>query len=100
MATGEEVKKLAALARISIADSELVKFTSEFDAVLAYVGQLETVELPQGAAVEKPRLRNIMREDGEPHAPGAYTEKIAEQFPAREGDALSVKQIISHDEAE
>jgi aspartyl/glutamyl-tRNA(Asn/Gln) amidotransferase C subunit len=98
MATTEEVKKLAALARIKIEGAELEKFTSEFDAILAYVGQLEKLDLPQGdASRERPVLRNVMREDGEPHAGGAYTEKLAEQFPAREGDALSVKQVITHD---
>lgn len=97
MATTEEVKKLAALARISIADAELEKFTSEFDAILAYVGQLEKLELPRGAAAEKPTLRNMMRKEGEPRMSGTLTEKLAAQFPAREGDALVVKQIISHD---
>ena len=97
MATVEEVKKLAALARISIADEELVKFTSEFDAILAYVGQLEALALPQDSTPEKPLTRNVMRADEKPHAPGIYTEKLASQFPAREGDALSVKQIIQHD---
>ena len=93
----EGVKKLAALARIRVADAELQKFTSEFDAILAYIGQLEKLKLPQGLKEEKPRMRNVMREDGLPHASGAYTEKLAEQFPAREGNALSVKQIISHE---
>ena len=98
MATTEEVKKLAALARIRVEDAELEKFTSEFDAILAYVGQLESLKLPQGDALrDKPMLRNVMREDGEPHATEMYTEKLAEQFPKREGDALSVKQIISHE---
>jgi aspartyl/glutamyl-tRNA(Asn/Gln) amidotransferase C subunit len=96
MATTEEVKKLAALARIKIDDAELGKFTSEFDAILAYVGQLEKLELQSGKET-KPPVRNVMREDSGPHAPGAYTERLAEQFPAREGNALSVKQIISHD---
>lgn len=113
MATVEEVKKLAALSRIKIEDAELEKFTKEFDAILAYVGQLEKLEIPTkvaggdssgavGAALRKggeakPELRNVMREDGEPRAPRSYTEKLAEQFPAREGDALRVKQILSHD---
>jgi len=96
MATREEVKKLAALARITVADAELEKFTGEFDAILAYVGQLEKLDLPKGEG-GKPPLRNVMRADGEPHTAGLYTEKLAEQFPAREGDALSVKQIITHD---
>lgn len=96
MTTMEEVKKLAALARIRVGDAELGKFTSEFDAILAYIGQLEQLELPKDEEA-KPPLRNVMRADGEPHAPRAYTEKLAEQFPQREGDALMVKQIISHD---
>lgn len=97
MATTEEVKKLAALARIEIGDAELEKFTSEFDAILAYVSQLEELEVPRDLAGGKPTLHNVMRVDGEPHASGAYTEKLAAQFPAREGDALSVKQIITHE---
>ncbi len=95
MTTTEEVKKLAALARVKVTDDELEKFTSEFDAILAYVGQLEKLELPTDKGA-KPALRNVMREDGEPHAGSAYTEKLAEQFPQREGDALSVKQILTH----
>jgi len=97
MATTEEVKKLAALARLTIEDAELEKFTSEFDAILAYVGQLESLELPADLAGGKPSLRNVMREDGAPHASGAYTAALAAQFPAREGDALVVKQIITHE---
>lgn len=96
MATADDVKKLASLARITISDEELAAFTDEFDAILSYVGQLESLALPEVAS-EKPALRNIMRADGEPHAPGAFTETLAAQFPAREGDALVVKQIIQHD---
>lgn len=96
MATKEEVQKLAALARIKIEENELESFTKEFDAILAYVGQLEELRLPEGKG-EKPPLRNVMREDGNPHEAGLYTEKLVEQFPAKEGDALSVKQIIIHD---
>ncbi|MFA5745153.1 MAG: Asp-tRNA(Asn)/Glu-tRNA(Gln) amidotransferase subunit GatC [Candidatus Paceibacterota bacterium] len=93
MATTEEVQKLAALARIKVEDAELEKFTREFDAILAYVETVSTVEI-SSAEEEKPLLHNVMRADGEPHAAGIYTEKIVEQFPAKEGDALSVKQIL------
>ncbi len=102
MATEEEVKKLAALARIKIEDAELAAFTREFDAILKYVGQLEKLELSEGKK-SKPALRNVMRADDEPHEGGIYIEKLAEQFPARlpaqagEGVYLEVKQIISHE---
>lgn len=97
MATVEEIRKLAALARIKIDDAALPAFASELDAIIAYVGQLEKLNLPEDLKGEKPALRNVMREDGEPHASGIYTEKLVAQFPTREGNALSVKQIIAHD---
>ena len=97
MVTTEEVKKLAALARISVSEEELPKFVKEFEAILAYVGQLDKLNIDVKSAKTKPALRNVFREDGEPHEKGKWTEKLAEQFPAREGDALLVKQIITHD---
>lgn len=97
MATAEEVKKLATLARVSVSDEELPKFIQEFDAILEYVSQLEALDLPAAPEKELPALRNVMRLDGEPHEAGKYTEKLAEQFPSREGDALVVKQVITHD---
>ncbi|MFH1178266.1 MAG: Asp-tRNA(Asn)/Glu-tRNA(Gln) amidotransferase subunit GatC [bacterium] len=107
MATTEEVKKLAGLARIRVEDAELEKFTNEFDAILAYVETISMVEMPQNKALqrgqigeEKPFLRNVMREDSEPHTGGEYTEKIVEQFPESKNNALVVKQIISHEKAE
>ena len=98
MTTTEEVKKLAALARIGIEDAELGKLTKEFDAILAYVETISMVEMPQGEVSRRGQiLYNVMREDGKPHETGKYTEKLVEQFPQREGDALSVKQILTHD---
>ncbi|MBP6860136.1 MAG: aspartyl/glutamyl-tRNA amidotransferase subunit C [Candidatus Pacebacteria bacterium] len=95
MIGNEEVKKLASLARIDIKEEDLPRFVAEFDGILAYVGQLEMLTASGEATV--PALRNVMREDGTPHESGAFTEKLVAQFPARKGDALSVKQIISHD---
>ena len=97
MASAEDVKKLAALARIRVADADLERFTKEFDAILAYVGQLEELQVDTKGKKVPPPVRNVMREDGEPHEPGIYTENLAAQFPDRDGDYLRVKQIISHD---
>ena len=97
MATVEDVKKLAALARIRIGDAELEKFTSEFDAIVGYISQLEKLDVSKVEVGETPLLHNVMREDGEPYSAGTFTEKLAEQFPKREGNSLQVKQIISND---
>ncbi len=96
MARTDEVRKLAALARLSLSEAQVDAFAKEFEAIIGYVGQLETLDLPT-AAEQVPTHRNVMREDAAPHAAGRYTEKITAQFPARDGDYLSVKQIIQHD---
>lgn len=97
MVTPEEVKKLAALARVKVAEDALPKFVKEFEAILAYVGQLEKLELPSASAATAPKLRNVMRDDANPHEGGIYTEKLVAQFPDKEGSALRVKQIITHE---
>jgi aspartyl-tRNA(Asn)/glutamyl-tRNA(Gln) amidotransferase subunit C len=97
MASAEDVKKLAALARLDIPEDKLGAFAAEFDGILKYVGQLESLALDTSGAPAVPATHNVFRADGEPHAPGAYTEKIAAQFPERQGDALKVKQIIVND---
>lgn len=96
-ATTEDVKRLASLSRIEIPEAELAGFASEFDAILAYVGKLEELTLPTGDDRPLPTVRNVFREDGEPHPAGRYTDKIVAQFPEKEGNSLSVQQIITHD---
>ncbi len=97
MASAEDVKKLAALSRVSIPEEKLAAFASEFDHILAYVGKLDELSLPKSDQRPISAVRNVMREDGEPHAAGKYTEAITAQFPDREGNHLKVKQIINYD---
>ncbi len=95
MTSPDDVRKLAALARITVPEEKLPKFAQEFESILEYVSQLNALTVPK----QEPYLpyKNVMREDGEPHAKGKYTEKLAAQFPAREGNYLEVKKIISYD---
>lgn len=96
MATPDEVRKLAALARIEVSDAEIESFAKEFDDILAYVGKIEELSVSRDPNA-RPIVRNVMRADEGAHESGHYTNAIAEQFPDREGDSLKVKQIISHD---
>jgi Asp-tRNAAsn/Glu-tRNAGln amidotransferase C subunit len=94
-ATPDDVKKLAALARISVSEEELPAFVAEFEAILAYVGQLESLDIAAGSDILP--YANRFRKDGTPHEKGAYTPGLVEAFPSKEGDLLSVKQILSHE---
>ena len=95
MATTEEVKKLAELARIEVPEERLPTLVAEFDQILSYVGQLDGLSVTKDGSLLP--YENIMRKDGEPHEKGKWTKAIVEQFPEKEGDYLLVKQIISHD---
>lgn len=95
--TPEDVKRLAALARIEVSEEELPKFAAEFESILAYVGKLDALTLPSAGTRAKPAVRNVLREDGAPTPTGTNTKKLVEQFPEKKGDLLSVKQIISYD---
>lgn len=96
MATRDDVQKLAALARISLSEESLDKFSKEFDSILSYVGQIESLDT-SGAAGAFEGARNVLREDGEPNEKGSSTQKLVAQFPERDGNSLVVKKIISHD---
>lgn len=91
------VERLAALARIAIPDGRKEALAAEFGSILAYIGQLDELSLSVGKAPELPPLHNALRDDAEPYAPGTWTEGIVDAFPAKAGDALSVKKILSHD---
>lgn len=95
-ATSEDVKRLAALARVDVPESDLERFAAEFDSILAYVGKLDELTLPEsGSAL--PAHRNVLRADEGPYTPGTWTKALVAQFPQKEGDSLSVKKILSHD---
>jgi len=97
MADTENVKKLAALARISIPEDKLAERAAEFDRIVSYIGQLEELDIQVDSAPEASVLRNVFREDGEPTPPGTWTEKLIAHFPKEEKNYLSVKKIISYD---
>ncbi|HEY1042142.1 MAG TPA: Asp-tRNA(Asn)/Glu-tRNA(Gln) amidotransferase subunit GatC [Candidatus Paceibacterota bacterium] len=95
-ASAEDVKRLAALARVEVPEADLPRFAAEFDSILEYVGKLEELDLPETGR-NLSSVRNVLRADENPSAPGTWTDAITAQFPDREGDSLKVKQIISHD---
>ena len=64
MITKETVKQVASLARLHVADEELVTFTKNLEGILNYVDQLSKVDVtnvkPTSHVLE---LENVYRED-------------------------------------
>ena len=67
--------------------------------IWGYVGQLEKLDLHEVTlrGEEHGALRNVFRDDKDPTPAGTWTEKLVAAFPQEEGNALVVKQIITHD---
>lgn len=87
----DKVLNLTKLSRIKIDDAEAEKLSYEFDSILNYVSEVRGV----GKSVQEEfPVRNVMREDGEPHESGIYTEKILEQAPSHEKNYIKVKKIL------
>jgi aspartyl-tRNA(Asn)/glutamyl-tRNA(Gln) amidotransferase subunit C len=106
MISGEEIKKLADLARIEIKEEEIESLRGEMDAILDYVGQVKSVV---GGDVEGlvPSLNdkrglggdiNVMREDESASwrttESGTYNKELIAEFPKSENNYLKVKKIL------
>ena len=94
MIKGEEVKKLAELARIDITAKEVERVRKEIESILKYVSEIQKVS-EKGISAKKDEPKNVMREDGNPHAGGIFTEAVLNEAPEREGDYIKVKKILN-----
>ena len=92
----EDIEKLARLARLEIAPAEASSLVGDIESILSYISQIEQEEAGVKSQ-DKQALRNVMREDGEPHPAGAYTKDILAEAPKTEDGYLSVKPILSRD---
>jgi len=92
-----DVRALAVLAHIEVRGAELEKLEQEIPNILAFVETIQKADI--SADTPAPELRNVMRDDGEPHESGMYTERLLAQAPARKGDRIAVKQVISREKS-
>lgn len=93
MISKEEIEKMAELSRISISEEEKKQLAIDIESILQYVSEIQEV------SVEEPvssvgLVHNVMREDGEPHESGIYTEEIMGEVPKKEKNYLVVKKIL------
>ncbi len=87
-----DVDALAKLARLEISEEEKTKLQGEIPSILEFV---KTIQNAGANAENVPTRQNVMREDADPHPTGMYTERLLDAAPAREGNRIAVKQVIS-----
>ena len=88
-----DIAALAKLARLEVSDAEIAKLEKEIPDILAFVETIQKADVSTEAKTDG--LRNVMRADENPIESGKYTKTLLDAAPAREGDRIAVKQVIS-----
>jgi aspartyl-tRNA(Asn)/glutamyl-tRNA(Gln) amidotransferase subunit C len=89
----DTVRRIARLARIAIADEEVPHLQGELNAILAFVGQLNEVDVesvePMTSVTPMPmkKRRDIVTD-------GGYPDKIVTNAPATEDNFFLVPKVV------
>jgi aspartyl-tRNA(Asn)/glutamyl-tRNA(Gln) amidotransferase subunit C len=89
----KDIEKLAALSRIEVLEEEKDILRKDMESILGYVSQIKEV-VSMAPPREAGELRNVMREDKNPHEKGMYTKEIMNEVPDKENGYVKVKQIL------
>lgn len=90
----EDIEHLAKLSRIAVSESEATALAGDITSILGYISEINEIAGEKPVQKEVGALANVMREDGEPHESGIYTEDLLSQAPDRDGQYVRVKKII------
>ncbi len=91
----DDVLKLARLARLHLSDEEIEQFQDEINAILAYVEQLQNVDVEGLEPTNQVTgLVNVTRPDEEIDY-GATPEELLKNAPATEKGHIKVKRVIA-----
>ncbi|MEK7579523.1 MAG: Asp-tRNA(Asn)/Glu-tRNA(Gln) amidotransferase subunit GatC [Patescibacteria group bacterium] len=91
--TKPDIKVLSQLARLAVSPQEEAKLAHDLEGILEFVGQIQGASTGETKNVEG-IPKNVLREDGEPHAKGIYTEDLLAAAPSREKNFVKVKKIL------
>lgn len=95
----EQVRHVAALARLALSDKELTAIESDLKAILAYVDLLASVDVEGVEPLATPHGHVNRLHDTQPEPPLARA-SILTNAPETEGDYLSVPKVLDgHDQA-
>ena len=88
-----DIRALAQLARLDVADAEIESLESELPSILSFV---ETIQSVTVAGETKGRgLHNVLREDTNPIEGGVFSERLLNAAPVHEDDRIVVQQVIT-----
>lgn len=93
----DEVAHLARLARLALTDGELDSFAGQLDAILAHVGQIQSVDVIGVEATDNPlKVLNVTRPDTV--VPGLAQDEALAAAPRAEDGRFAVPRILGEAE--
>jgi aspartyl-tRNA(Asn)/glutamyl-tRNA(Gln) amidotransferase subunit C len=93
MITEDDVKKIAKLARLKLAESEVKLYQGQLVKILDSMAELEKLDTKNVAPTASVLgVRNVMREDTP--IPFSDPEKLLSNAPEREGPFYKVRKVI------
>ena len=96
--TNEDILKLGELAKIEIKPEEIESFKKDFESILGYIKQIESVDLPAQAGVSDVSpsylTENVAREDVAKNTPEEFTSDLLSSAPNTENGFIKVKKIL------
>lgn len=93
MVTENDIKKLAGLSRLELTDKEQDSFAKEIEAILGYVGNINTLT-SSGEIKPNYDTQNVFREDEVIHAKAEFTQDLISNAPESENNLVKVKKIL------
>jgi aspartyl-tRNA(Asn)/glutamyl-tRNA(Gln) amidotransferase subunit C len=92
--TAEEVRRIAALARLRLCDEEAALYERQFGRILDLVAEVSALDTTQTAATASVlALSNIMRDDAP--KPFPEPERLLALAPEREDGYYKVKKVLA-----
>jgi len=93
--TREDVLKLARLAKLELTDGEVEKFAGEISEILAYVEQLQKVEVDDlEPTYQVTGLKNVTRKD-EVKDYKTTPKDLLKNVPAAQDNQIKVKRVLA-----
>jgi len=87
-----DIKKLGELAKIEINEAEAEGFKKDFESILGYIKQIESVDL--GDVSPSYQTENVTRIDVAKNTPGEFSDDLLSSAPNTENGFIKVKKIL------
>lgn len=94
--TGEDIRHVAALARLDLKESEIDQFVDQLSSILGFVDKLSEVDTegvePMSHSIE---MHNRLRKDEVRGCTQETRDALVDGFPESENETLKVKAVFS-----